>query len=131
MRLWLISRAAFNAAAVRRLMRNDMSTENDSELSENASPLSRSVWQAYQAMTESKAKHFAFFRFLDEKYEKYGQPSAEEQAQRNRLLKTHDARVNLFKQRLLELKIADPHAYGVFVRQLSQLAASEKVTRHE
>jgi hypothetical protein len=81
------------------------------------------IWSAYHAMGESKRCYFEYMQYLEIKYEKYGQPNAEESAELERLLQQHDVQVKTFKSSLNQLRISDPAAYGAVVKKLSEQVA--------
>jgi hypothetical protein len=81
------------------------------------------TWRAYEAMGESKRRHFEYLQYLENKYEKYGRPDSEESARLDRLLKQHDVRVKTFKSLLNQLRISDPAGYGAMVKKLSEQVA--------
>ena len=78
------------------------------------------VWAAYETMEGTKQRHFVYLQALENKYEKYGQPNAEEKARLAELLAVHDTAVKQFKVRLSQLRISDPTAYGTLIKRLSE-----------
>ena len=78
------------------------------------------TWSAYRAMAVTKKRHLDYLMHLEEKYQKYGQPSAEEESALNELLQEHDHQVKTFKTALQTLKISDPKAYAALIIQLAE-----------
>lgn len=76
------------------------------------------VWAAYQAMSVTKDKHIEYLQSLEDKYSKYGQASASENAQLDQLLKAHDEQVKLFRGELAKLKIEHPQTYAAVLQRL-------------
>ena len=54
------------------------------------------AWEAYQAMSRSKAEYFGLLQELDRKYREGGGPSIAENLQLEKLLKIHDGKVTAF-----------------------------------
>lgn len=54
------------------------------------------AWEAYQAMSRSKAEYFGLLQELDRKYREGGGPSIAENLQLEQLLKIHDGKVTAF-----------------------------------
>ena len=79
----------------------------------------QAVWAIYQTMAVTKQRHFDYLQTLEDKYEKYGQPSTAEKAHLERLLTDHDRQVKAFRSELTKLKIEHPGAYGALVQKLS------------
>ena len=77
------------------------------------------TWAAYQAMAITKQRHLDYLQWLEDKYQKYGQPSSAEQDTLNQLLQQHDSQVTAFKTALSQLRISDPSAYGVLLKHLT------------
>jgi hypothetical protein len=77
------------------------------------------AWEAYSAMGASKQRHFEYLRYLEQKYERYGQPGPQEKAWLSDLLQAHNARVMAFRTAVQALKKTDPQAYGELVARLS------------
>lgn len=86
------------------------------ELPESA----RAAWRAYRAMQESKQQHFDYLQLLEDKYSKYGRPTEAEERHRRALLAVHDARVGAFRAALDALRQADPPAFALLVRRMSE-----------
>ena len=80
------------------------------------------TWAAYQAMATTKQHHLDYLQQLEDKYQKYGQPSPDEQETLNQFLQQHDAQVTAFKTALSQLRISDPSAYGALLKRLSEEA---------
>ena len=78
------------------------------------------AWSAYLAMSATKQRHFTYLQHLEEKYKKYGNPSAEETRTLNNLLQAHDAQVKAFKKALQRLKATDLEAYTALLTLLRE-----------
>lgn len=73
------------------------------------------AWSAYTAMSATKQRHLMYLRHLEEKYKKYGRPSAAETNTLSNLLHEHDAQVKVFKKAVQDLKTNDPQAYAALI----------------
>ena len=85
-------------------------------------PAAVPAWEAYCAMIVSKQRHFDFLRFLENEYERYGAPNADERAELAERLNQHDKNVSEFKAAVAVLKVRDAAAYAELIARLSQLA---------
>lgn len=86
-------------------------------------PSAAPAWSAYLAMAETKQHHLDYLKQLEEKYQRYGQPSAQETARLKALLQAHDAQVSAFKKALQALKATDPAASAALIAAMTEHSA--------
>ena len=96
---------------------NDMNDLNDAAPAA-AHPAATAALTAYAQMERSKAAHFGLLAALEEKYRRYGRPSAEENAELAGLLAEHDRCVRAFRAAVAELRAADDAAFRALMAEL-------------
>lgn len=77
----------------------------------------RVAWEAYQAMSRSKAEYFDLLQKLDRKYRESGSPSIAENLQLEKLLKVHDGKVAAFNDAMNN--VVDKDARVMLLKQLT------------
>ena len=77
----------------------------------------RVAWEAYQAMSRSKAEYFDLLQKLDLKYRESGSPSIAENLQLEKLLKVHDGKVAAFNDAMNN--VVDKDARVMLLKQLT------------
>lgn len=78
------------------------------------------AWKAYTDMCRTKQQHMDYLRFLEEKYEKYGEPNASETHELNQRLQVHDRQVAIFRTTLQQLKHQNHNAHQAFIAHLAK-----------
>jgi hypothetical protein len=98
---------------------------NDKSTPPNLPCAAASAWQAYQEMGHTKQNHLDYLRYLEDKYQKYGQPTSTEAHHLTTLLEKHDNQVTLFKTSLQKLKQTDHNAHKAFIKYLADVPRSK------
>ena len=75
------------------------------------------AWEAYKAMSRSKAEYFNLLQELDRKYREGGSPSIAENLQLEKLLKVHDGKVAAFNEAMNN--VADKEAREMLLKKLT------------
>ncbi len=86
------------------------------------SPEAEKAWFAYQAMGKSKQMYFAYLQELDQKKDKNAAPSMAENLTLEKLLKTHDEKVNAFNKAMQ--KVEEPAARQVLMTRITEAIAA-------
>lgn len=91
------------------------------------------AWQAYNAMFESKQRHYEFLEILENKKKKYNiSPSEAEKQKLAEFLSQHDHQVKQFTSLAQELKAEKPESHLLLFKFIAQLGDGEpnKKTKH-
>jgi len=75
------------------------------------------AWEAYLAMSGSKAEYFGLLQELDQKYRMGGNPSIAENLQLEKLLKVHDRKVAAFNDAMNN--VVDKDARVMLLKKLT------------
>lgn len=94
-------------------------------------PAAVTALTAYAAMERSKSAHFEMLRALEEKYQKYGRPSADEEAELAERLAGHDRAVREFRAAVAALRAADEAAFAAVMAELHSEASRATGTSTE
>lgn len=83
---------------------------------------SSEVWQAYNAMYDSKQQHYEFLEVLENKKKKFNiSPSESDKQKLAEYLSEHDRQVRRFTQLARELKSANPESHLNLFKFIAQL----------
>lgn len=94
-----------------------MANPSEKKLPEEA----QRAWDAYQEMGVSKKAYFGFLQEIDEKYGEGGEPTIAENLQLEKLLEAHDKKVRAFNEAMQD--IVDSETRELLVKKLSEDAA--------
>lgn len=87
---------------------------------------STEAWQAYNAMFDTKQKHYEFLEILENKKKKFNiSPSENDKRQLADYLTEHDRQVKRFTQLAQELKAANPESHLNLFKFIAQLGDGE------
>ena len=86
-------------------------------------PAAIAALTAYATMERSKSAHFEMLRALEEKYQKYGRPSADEEAELAGRLAGHDRAVRDFREAVAARRAADETAIAAVMAELHSEAS--------
>jgi len=83
-------------------------------------------WQAYNAMFESKQRHYEFLELLENKKKKFNlSPTDADKQKLAEYLEQHDAQVKRFITLSQQLKASKPESHELFIKFIAQLGDGE------
>lgn len=107
------------------------------EKTDNAQPVldeaCTDAWNAYNAMFETKQRHYEFLEILENKKKKFNiSPSEKDKLQQAEFLAQHDEQVKNFTRLSMELKASNPESHIKLFHFIGQLGDGEpnKKTQH-
>jgi len=99
-----------------------MTSETDDSKQPVLDDVSSPAWQAYNAMYESKQKHYELLEKLDNKKKKFNlDPTQEDQAELAQHLANHDEQVKLFTEAAINLKLNHPESHKKLFEFIAKL----------
>jgi len=91
------------------------------------------AWNAYNAMFETKQRHYEFLEILENKKKKFNiSPSEKDKQKQAEFLSQHDEQVKNFTRLSMELKASNPESHTRLFSFIAQLGDGEpsKKTQH-
>ncbi len=83
-------------------------------------------WQAYNAMFESKQRHYEFLDILENKKKKFNlSPTDADKQKLAEYLSQHDVQVKRFIELSQQLKSSAPESHALFIQFITQLGDGE------
>lgn len=101
-------------------------------LSDDQRELASALWQAYNAMESTKARHFRLLSLLEDKKNRLNQsPTERERILLSNLLKDHSEQVAVFRRESDLLRARSPEVHQIlfdYIGQLNELLSGNNET---